>query len=266
MHVESIGEERARQPLQKLHFLYHDLRPGGSDYSYVLDTNEFDKHLDLFVEIRKAESPGLWPEVTFDDGHISDFDYALPALLSRGLSARFFITVGWTGQKPGYMGWRELRSLHESGQLIGAHGWSHALLTHCAPGDLGVELGKAKSVLEDKLGTSITTMSLPGGRYNRRVIAACREAGYTQIYTSVPRAEHETLGFTVGRVNVRGDSSPKWIGSLLQPGSRALAKMERQYRIKAVAKNVVGDRLYDKLWALLNRKEPDGDDAGDYAA
>jgi peptidoglycan/xylan/chitin deacetylase (PgdA/CDA1 family) len=208
----------------------------------------------------------LWPEVTFDDGHISDFDYALPALLSRGLSARFFITVGWTGQKPGYMGWRELRSLHESGQLIGAHGWSHALLTHCAPGDLGVELGKAKSVLEDKLGTSITTMSLPGGRYNRRVIAACREAGYTQIYTSVPRAEHETLGFTVGRVNVRGDSSPKWIGSLLQPGSRALSKMEHQYRIKAVAKNVVGDRLYDKLWALLNRKEPDGDDAGDYAA
>ena len=266
MHVESISKERARQPLQKLHFLYHELRPHGSDYSYVLDTNEFDGHLDLFLEMRKAESPGLWPEVTFDDGHISDFDYALPALLSRGLSARFFITVGWTGQKPGYMGWRELRSLHESGQLIGAHGWSHALLTHCAPGDLGVELGKAKSVLEDKLGTSITTMSLPGGRYNRRVIAACREAGYTQIYTSVPRAEHETLGFTVGRVNVRGDSSPKWIGSLLQPGSRALAKMERQYRIKAVAKNVVGDRLYDKLWALLNRKEPDGDDAGDYAA
>jgi peptidoglycan/xylan/chitin deacetylase (PgdA/CDA1 family) len=266
LHVESISKERARQPLQKLHFLYHELRPHGSDYSYVLDTNEFDGHLDLFLEMRKAESPGLWPEVTFDDGHISDFDYALPALLSRGLSARFFITVGWTGQKPGYMGWRELRSLHESGQLIGAHGWSHALLTHCAPGDLGVELGKAKSVLEDKLGTSITTMSLPGGRYNRRVIAACREAGYTQIYTSVPRAEHETLGFTVGRVNVRGDSSPKWIGSLLQPGSRALAKMERQYRIKAVAKNVVGDRLYDKLWALLNRKEPDGDDAGDYAA
>ena len=265
MHVESIGEERARQPLQKLHFLYHDLRPGGSDYSYVLDTNEFDKHLDLFVEIRKAESPGLWPEVTFDDGHISDFDYALPALLSRGLSARFFITVGWTGQKPGYMGWRELRSLHESGQLIGAHGWSHALLTHCAPGDLGVELGKAKSVLEDKLGTSITTMSLPGGRYNRRVLAACREAGYTQVYTSAPRAEHEPLGFTVGRLNVRGDWSPEWIRNVLQPESRALSNLERQYWIKAVAKSVVGDRLYEKLWALLNRKEPDGSDGGDYA-
>jgi hypothetical protein len=261
-----MTEERARQPLQKLHFLYHELRPHRCDYSYVLETNQFDKQIDLFLQMRRAAGPGLWPEVTFDDGHQSNFDYALPALLSRGLNARFFITVGWTDKKPGYMGWRELRSLHESGQLIGAHGWSHVLLTRCGPKVLDAELGKPKLVLEDKLGTAITTLSLPGGRFNRRVLAACREAGYTQVYTSEPRAEREPLGFTVGRLNVRGDWSPEWIRNLLQPGSRALAKMERQYRIKAVAKTVVGDRLYEKLWALLNRKEPDGGDAGDYAA
>jgi hypothetical protein len=127
-------------------------------------------------------------------------------------------------------------------------------------------LGKAKSVLEDKLGTAITTMSLPGGRYNRRVLEACREAGYTQVYTSVPRAEREPLGFTVGRLNVRRDISLEWIRNVLQPFSRELSNLERQYRIKAVAKTVVGDRLYEKLWALLNRKEPDDGDAGDYAA
>ena len=265
MQVESISEERAREPLQKLHFLYHELRPHGCDNSYVIETNEFDKQIDLFLQMRKAESPGLWPEVTFDDGHISNFEYALPILLSRELTARFFITVGWTGKKPGYMGWRELRSLHESGQLIGAHGWSHAFLTRCAPGDLDVELRKAKSLLEDKLGISITTMSLPGGRYNRRVLAACREAGYTQVYTSVPRTECEPLGFTVGRLNVRGDWSREWIRNVLQPGSRELSTLERQYRIKAIAKTVVGDRLYEKLWALLNRKGPDGSDGGDYA-
>ena len=266
MHVESISEERARQPLQKLYFLYHELRSHRCDYSYALETNEFDEQIDLFLRMRKAESPGLWPEVTFDDGHSSNFDYALPILLSRGLTARFFITVGWTGKKPDYMGWRELRSLHESGQLIGAHGWSHAFLTHCTPRDFDVELGKAKLVLEDKLGTSITTMSLPGGRYNQRVLAACREAGYTQVYTSVPRAEYEPLGFTVGRLNVRGDRSLGWIRNVLQPGSRALSNLERQYRIKAFAKTVLGDRLYEKLWALLNRKEPEGGEGGDYAA
>jgi len=263
LQVESISEERAREPLQKLHFLYHELRPHGCDNSYVIETNEFDKQMDLFLQMRKAESPGLWPEVTFDDGHISNFEYALPVLQSRGLTARFFITAGWTGKKPDYMGWRELQSLHESGQQIGAHGWSHAFLTHCTHRDLDVELGKAKSVLEDKLGTSITTMSLPGGRFNRRVLAACRKAGYTQVYTSVPRAEYEPLGFTVGRLNVRRDRSLEWIRNMLQPGSRALSNLERQYRIKAVARMVVGDRLYEKLWALLNRKEPDGGDAGD---
>jgi peptidoglycan/xylan/chitin deacetylase (PgdA/CDA1 family) len=231
----------------------------------VLDTNEFDKQLNLFLQVRKSGSPGSWPEVTFDDGHISNFDHALPALLSRGLTARFFITVGWTDTKPGYMGWRELRQLHEAGQWIGAHGWSHALLTHCAPGDFDVELGKAKSVLEDKLGTSITTMSLPGGRFDRRVLAACKEAGYTQVFTSVPRAENEPLGFTVGRLNVRGGMSVEWIRNLLQPGSRVLSNLERQYRIKAIAKTVVGDRMYEKLWAIVNRKEPDVDDTGDYA-
>ena len=266
MSVESSLELRAGQPLQKLHFLYHELRPEPCKYSYVIETNKFDEHLDLFLRLREAESPGFWPEVTFDDGHISNFDYALPALMSRDLTALFFITVGWTGKKPGYMGWQELRSLHESGQLIGAHGWSHTLLTHCTPGDFDVELRKAKSVLEDKLGTAISTMSLPGGRYNRSVLAACREAGYTKVYTSVPRAEREPLGFTVGRLNVRGDWSPDWLSNLLQPGSRELSNLERQYRIKAAAKTLVGDRLYEKLWALLNRKEPGGTDGGDYAA
>jgi hypothetical protein len=260
-----MSKERAGQPLQKLHFLYHELRPDPCDYSYVLDSNKFDAHLDLFLKMQKAEGHGLWPEVTFDDGHLSNFNYALPALMSRGLTARFFITVGWTDKKPGFMGWRELRSLHESGQLIGAHGWSHALLTRCTPGELDLELGKAKLVLEDKLGTSITTMSLPGGRYNRRVVAACRETGYTQVYTSVPRAEREPLGFTVGRLNIRRGVSLEWIRNVLQPGSRELSNLERQYRIKAVAKTVVGDRLYEKLWALLNRKEPESDDSGDYA-
>ncbi len=266
MPVESISEDRAAQPLQKLHFLYHELRPDRCDYSYVLETKKFDEHLDLFLQVRKAGSPGLWPEVTFDDGHISNFDYALPALMSRGLTARFFITVGWTDKRPDYMGWRELRSLHESGQLIGAHGWSHTLLTHCTPRDFELELRKAKLVLEDKLGTSITAMSLPGGRYNRRVLAACRETGYTQVYTSVPRAEREPLGFKVGRLNVRGDVLLEWIRNVLQPGSRELSNLERQYRIKALAKAVAGDRLYEKIWALLNRKEPDGSDGGDYAA
>ena len=259
LSVEAIKEQA--QPLQRrLYLLYHELRSGGSKYSYVLETGEFEKHLDLFVRLRK-KTDDLWPEVTFDDGHISNFEYALPLLQARNLQALFFITVGWTGQKPGYMGWNELRSLHAAGQGIGAHGWTHTLLTHCSDKELQTELGTARMALEDKLGASITTMSLPGGRYDRRVLAACEQAGYTQVYTSIPRAEPASPGRMVGRLNVRGDIRPDWIASLLQPDSKTLASMGRQHKAKELAKTLLGDRLYEKTWALLNRKEPDTDDS-----
>jgi Polysaccharide deacetylase len=245
------------QPPSRLYLLYHELRPVRSDYSYVVETGEFEKQVDLFLKLRENGGPGLWPEVTFDDGHISNFEFALPILQSRAIRAWFFITVGWTGRRPSYMGWQELRALHQAGQVIGAHGWTHTLLTHCSARGLHSELVDARLTLEDKLGTSITTMSLPGGRYNRHVLTACREAGYTQIFTSVPKAESDPAAQTIGRLNVRGDMSLEWISKLFQPGSKVLSGLERQYRIKATAKSLLGDRLYEKLWAILNRKEPD---------
>ena len=156
------------------------------------------------------------------------------------------------------MGWKELRALHQAGQHIGTHGWSHTLLTHCSARELHSELVDARLTLEDKLGTSITTMSLPGGRYNKRVLTACRQAGYTKIFTSIPKAETEPSGLTVGRLNIRGDMSLEWISQLFHPGSNVLSGLERQYQMKAAAKSLLGDRLYEKLWAILNRQESEG--------
>jgi hypothetical protein len=53
--------------------------------------------------------------------------------------------------------------------------------------------------------------------------------------------------------------SLQWITKLLQPASNVLDGLERQYQIKAAAKSLLGDRLYEKVWALLNRKESDTD-------
>jgi peptidoglycan/xylan/chitin deacetylase (PgdA/CDA1 family) len=255
------GQTYASAALQSLHFLYHELRTEDSKYSYVLGTDEFEQQMDFFARRQAERGQGIRPEITFDDGHISNYQLALPILQARGIKARLFITVGWTGHKPGYMGWEELRSLHEAGQEIGAHGWSHTLLTHCDSNTLATELGRARLTLEDKLGASITTMSLPGGRYNNRVIAACFESGYTQIYTSEPKVEPIPAGTLVGRLNVLKGMKGDWISSLLEPDSTALKKMGQQYRVKAMAKNVLGDRMYEKVWALVNRKEIDSQQA-----
>jgi peptidoglycan/xylan/chitin deacetylase (PgdA/CDA1 family) len=221
----------------------------------VIERDEFEKHADLFLQARSGGGSMFWPEITFDDGHLSNYEIALPSLASRGLLATFFVTVGWAGKRAGYMGWEQVRALSMAGQQIGAHGWTHTLLTHCDDSALRKELGSARLMLEDKLGTAITTMSLPGGRYDRRVLAACREAGYTQVYSSTPRAEKPALPFLAGRLNIRSSMDVESIARLLDPDNGALAKLERQERWKTALKKTMGDRMYAKLWAALNRQE-----------
>lgn len=262
MHPESNPKEQAQRPLPRLYLLYHEIQDGESRYPYAIRTDIFERHVDMFVQARAARNEGLRPEPTFDDGHISNYEIAAPILQSRGITARFFITAGWTGNKLDYMGWEELRSLHKNGNPIGAHGWTHALLTHCSNRDLQRELNQSRLTLEDKLGTSITTMSLPGGRYNRRVLAACLEAGYTQIYTSQPKAESMPLGTTVGRVNVLGNMQPDWIERLLRHDNSVLSHLGRQYRMKKAAKGLLGDQLYERLWALVNHRVPEAKGGG----
>lgn len=251
-----MSKDQTAQPRRKLYLLYHELRPHGSKYSYAIENELFTKHIELFVQLRE-NSNALYPELTFDDGHSSNFEYALPILESHNLKAHFFITAGWTGSRPGYMGRDELRSIQRAGHTIGAHGWSHTLLTHCDARQLRTELDGARKELEDRLGSAVTTMSLPGGRYNRRVLGACEQAGYTQIFTSIPRSEPSVSGSMVGRLNIRGDMTPEWLTKLLNPKSGVLASLGRQYKWKETAKTMLGDRLYEKVWALLNGKEPD---------
>jgi peptidoglycan/xylan/chitin deacetylase (PgdA/CDA1 family) len=245
----------------RLFFLYHELRAAPTTYSYVMQRDEFEQHADLFLQLRSQPNTTLYPEITFDDGHLSIYEVALPALAARNLTATFFLTVGWIATRPNFMDWNQVQALHSAGQQIGAHGWSHTLLTHCDNAALQKELHTARLTLEDKLGASITTMSLPGGRYNQRVLAACKVAGYTHVYTSNPRAEPADLPSLIGRLNLRSNTTTETLAQLLDTRSGALAKLQRQDKWKSALKQTLGDRLYAKLWATLNRQEPEADPA-----
>jgi peptidoglycan/xylan/chitin deacetylase (PgdA/CDA1 family) len=250
--------------MQSLHFLYHELRAVPSTYTYVFPYDEFERHCELFATLRQDDTGTLWPEITFDDGHRSNHDLALPVLERYGLKATFFITVGWIGQRAQYMGWTELRTLRAQGQEIGAHGWSHKLLTHCTAVELDRELAGARKALEDRLAAPVTALSLPGGRVNRRVLAAAWAGGYTTVFTSVPepaprsRVAHKTIG----RVNVRSDLRVAHVKELLRLESGVLARLERKERAKSLAKTMLGDRLYTRLWAMMNRQEAEAEITG----
>ena len=256
------------ESMKSLHLIYHEIRSTPSSYSYVVSCSDFEDHCHLFSALQSAGETPEWlrPELTFDDGHISAVDHALPMLKAHGLAARFFITAGWTGTKAGYMNSADLRTLKTSGMGIGAHGWSHKLLTHCTAAELNQELVVAKAKLEDVLGTPVTSISLPGGRCNARVLRACYAAGYGEVFTSSPtvRSGLQT-STTIGRLNIRGDISVAWLERVLNLDSGVLVKLQRSDRLKSTAKAILGDRLYAGVWKIANRQETDPADAGAHA-
>lgn len=240
---------------QFLPLLYHELRPEPSTYSYVLPCSRFAQHLDLFGTLKLQAPDSYTPILTFDDGHKSNHAYAAPMLDRAGATAHFFITAGWTGTRNAYMTPQDLRDLHGEGHTIGAHGWSHALLTACTDAELNRELIDARAALEDWIAAPVTSMSLPGGRSNPRVLRACQQAGYTTVWTSTPKPANTLAAGQIGRFNILAAATDTFLQHLFDPHSGVLRRANRTSRLKAAAQQALGDRLYGRLWSAINRQE-----------
>ena len=240
-----------------MYFLYHELSSTPQAYTYVLHRDAFRHQLDLFQ--RPSQSKRISAKLTFDDGHISNYEIALPMLADRGMTADFFLTTSWIGKQHGYMNWSQVRDLHTAGQRIGAHGWSHKLLTHCSPDELKLELFDARKLLEDELGAPVTSLSFPGGRFNKRILGVCLDAGYTSMFSSTPQLTKLPIGPLTGRLNVRGDWTFSYIQKLLDPEKNVLRSLERQDKLKGLAKKILGDSLYGRIWSAANRESSNTD-------
>ena len=97
-------------------------------------------------------------------------------------------------------------------------------------------------------------ISVPGGRWDRRVIQACAAAGYRRVYVSDPWVEAEMSGFEViGRFMVRRTTTIAELTELcpeieMRCGNCAYAHSSEQGLV-----GVLGDSLYHRLWCRLDR-------------
>jgi peptidoglycan/xylan/chitin deacetylase (PgdA/CDA1 family) len=121
--------------------------------------------------------------ITFDDGNLSDVTFALPALVSRGLTATFFVPAGRLG-KPGFVDASCLRELVAAGMQVGSHGMHHRSWAGLPDHLLAEELPAARERLEDASGVCVDEAACPFGAYDRRSLRALRDAGFRRVYTS----------------------------------------------------------------------------------
>ena len=183
--------------------MYHDLasaqapseKTSGGDLTYVVDETAFRRQMKAVRlcngpagTLTQKQAAGKQSRtaklvLTFDDGHISNYEKALPVLLEYGHRAHFFITTGFIGTRH-HMSAPMIRKLAAQGMSIGSHTVSHPFLSDLPPESVRRELSVSKNVLEDITGQAVDQLSCPGGRISETVRQTARETGYRYLHTS----------------------------------------------------------------------------------
>jgi peptidoglycan/xylan/chitin deacetylase (PgdA/CDA1 family) len=238
---------------------YHEILTSGSQYLYGVTQAQFREHLSLVASATPRSSPERQsPLITFDDGHRSNFEQALPQLERFHLKATFFLVAGCIGRVDKYLSWDQARRMVAAGHRIESHGWSHRLLTQCSPGDLEQELVRSKQEIEDRLGVGVVAISAPGGRWDDRVVEACARAGYRYLFHSnpwVPAVSRQGLHLQ-GRHMVTGRMGPKELRKLAEVDGARRLFFRCGYEAKERLRVMLGDRLYHKFWCWVANWQP----------
>lgn len=164
--------------------------------------------------------------ITFDDGNASDLEYALPALMERGLTATFFVVSGRLGS-PHFLDEEGVRGLALAGMEIGCHGMSHRPWRGLDRHALQEELVDARGPLERAVGRPVTRAACPFGSYDRRVLRTLRGCGYERVYTS-DRGTARSDDFLQARNSVRHADGPGLLEGIAALDSRVHRALGRR--------------------------------------
>jgi peptidoglycan/xylan/chitin deacetylase (PgdA/CDA1 family) len=229
---------------------------------YYLPQARLEEHL-AFLAANHFQAPSL-PEflanpcsnavvLTFDDGHISNYEAAFPALASRGFHGTLFIVAGWIGQA-GRISAPQLRELDRHGMAIASHGLTHTPLTQLAPKELAAELRDSRDILQQILGAPVLHLAVPGGFANRAVLQSAREAGYEYICTSIPGLARSH--WLLPRLSITSHTSLRDFQKLARQDPSYLRKVRLLHSARQAVKSLIGVTFYEQVQRRLFERGP----------
>jgi peptidoglycan/xylan/chitin deacetylase (PgdA/CDA1 family) len=188
--------------MDAISLMYHDVVEDARSESnaarrvtpYSLTYQNFRRHLASIRQqatICVIRNRNPWTEktpifLTFDDGELSAYSCAAPALEDHNWRGHFFITTDSIG-KPGFVDRAQIRELHARGHVIGSHSCSHPeQMSHLSNSELIKEWSVSCAILSEILAERVVVASVPAGLYSSRVGKAAAAAGIEVLFTSEP--------------------------------------------------------------------------------
>lgn len=142
---------------------------------------------DDYVAIRsgRVPVPSKPVMVTFDDGYLSNYTLAFPALKRNGQKAVIFVppepddyTRSIVRGVDGFLGEEQMRELVANGVAIQSHTLTHCVLNELDDASAMYELTESKRRLEAITGRPVEHIAIPRAGYSRRIRRLVQEAGY----------------------------------------------------------------------------------------
>lgn len=245
--------------------LYHDIhsrhipdvncRQGYIRTRYNMEAEDFASHLAAIREtgrlptrIGEIRHGSFSLLLTFDDGNSSAYSCAADLLENYNWYGHFFIPTDYIG-RPGFLDKAQIRELSHRGHVIGSHSCSHPhRMTHCSWSELSTEWTRSVGTLSDILAEQITTASVPGGHYSKKVAQAACVAGIRSLFTSEPvtKCHHVDDCLVLGRYTILRGMAPTAAADLARCRAGAILKQYMSWNSKKLVR-CLGGQSYVKL-------------------
>lgn len=182
--------------------------------------------------------------ISFDDGHRSNCEFALPILLEQKIKATFFITAGRIGIGES-MNWQEIRQLYGAGMEIGSHTVTHRPPSTLDDAALRFELRESRRILEDGLGAPVTSVSSPTGFFNPRMRTIAQEVGYRALcFGQAGLAANDGDPFSLKRVAIKRAMLDEDFDALLRFDNWTIRRIRLKQELRDLARRALGVNTY----------------------
>ena len=181
----------------------------GSGYEAVTLTEVLDSWFG------KGKLPPKPVVLSFDDGYVSQYENAFP-VMER---------LDWPGilnlkAEDSDIYDRQVEEMVAGGWEIASHTVTHPDLPSISDSQLTDELVESRKILEREFDTQVNNFCYPAGRYDDRVIAAVRKAGYRSATSTEPGLARPSDRWSLDRIRIElGDGAAELESKLASAGA-----------------------------------------------
>lgn len=162
--------------------------------------------------------------ITFDDGYLSNYQYAFPILKKHNLKATIFVITGRMGMLDTtypHFTWQQAREMQNSGLIdIYSHTNDHLRLSELSDEDMRLQLRRSKYIIEKELGIRCDILAFPFGNLDTRTAYMANQAGYRTICRVGDIGSNYAVGdlLNLKRYTVNGNMEPWQVIEMIEKG------------------------------------------------